>query len=265
MSRMLQQAKNILEASGSFVVPELDLLFYSNKSPILIAPPKRIPLQSVLVLDDVLALESGGKQLMVAINPGESTEERLIGGNDSSLAVYIDVQKENFASELVHGVHCKTWLYNAYAHRVYKRFLEVADSLSVTYEGERGRVADCPRQVRVYRGKPYAIRELDCMDCEYCIDLQEENVVLCTARNRIAVPEDFGKPYTERSLPHEEMAVLSKTDMVQNLHCPKCGAGLVERQGTNGMFLACSAYPFCHFTAEWKEDSVPSFSWYGAE
>ena len=30
--------------------------------------------------------------------------------------------------------------------------------------------------------------------------------------------------------------------------CPDCGANLVERQGSNGAFVGCSAYPKCNYT-----------------
>lgn len=30
--------------------------------------------------------------------------------------------------------------------------------------------------------------------------------------------------------------------------CPECDADLVERQGSNGVFVGCSAYPKCSYT-----------------
>ena len=37
---------------------------------------------------------------------------------------------------------------------------------------------------------------------------------------------------------------------VANLICPRCGGKLVERQGKNGIFIGCSNYPYCRFTAQ---------------
>ena len=37
---------------------------------------------------------------------------------------------------------------------------------------------------------------------------------------------------------------------VANHICPRCGGKLVERQGENGVFLGCSNYPHCRFTAQ---------------
>lgn len=37
---------------------------------------------------------------------------------------------------------------------------------------------------------------------------------------------------------------------IANQICPRCGGKLVERQGKNGLFLGCSNYPHCKFTAQ---------------
>lgn len=263
MSRILERAGVVLKIQKTFVLPEVDLHFYSGKSPVMLTPPQRIPFESVSVRTDTIVLESGGKSLILAINPGEHTEERLINGSESALSVMLDPESETFEDDLLYDTVCKNWLYNAYAHRVFRRFLEEAEALPVKAEGTRRHVANCPRQVRIYRGKPYAHVDIDCNACEYCIDSSENNVLLCTGKKRLALPEDFGKPYHERSLPHEELAYPSKTDMVKNGRCPKCGALLLEKKGAKGKFLGCASYPLCHFTAERTEDGSYSFYWMG--
>lgn len=40
-----------------------------------------------------------------------------------------------------------------------------------------------------------------------------------------------------------------KEHLVKSRICPKCNANLVERNGRNGVFLGCSNYPKCRFTA----------------
>ena len=37
---------------------------------------------------------------------------------------------------------------------------------------------------------------------------------------------------------------------IANMVCPRCGGKLVERQGRNRVFLGCSNYPHCKFTAQ---------------
>ncbi len=261
MSIILERARDVLLKQKTFVLPEVDLHFYSGKSPILLTPPQRMPVESVTLGTDTLVLTSGGKRLILAINPGEHTEERLINGDESALSVMLDPKAPNFEEALLHDIACKSWLYNAYAHKVYRRFLEAADVLPVTQEGTRRHVTNCPRQVRIYRGKPYANLDIDCNACQYCIDSSEEHVLLCTGGKRLALPEDFGKPYHERSLPHAELAYPQKTEMVKSGRCPKCGATLLEKSGAKGKFLGCSGYPFCHFTAERTENGDYSFGW----
>lgn len=261
MSVILERARDVLLKQKTFVLPEVDLCFYSGKSPILLTPPQRMPVETVTLRVDTLVLTSGKKQLVLAVNPGEHTEERLINGDESALSVLLDPGAPDFEEALLNDTTCKSWLYNAYAHKVYRRFLEAADALTVTIEGARRHVANCPREVRIYRGKPYANLDIDCNACEYCIDSSEENVLLCTGRKRLALPEDFGRPYHERSLPHAELAYPQKTEMVKSGYCPKCGAPLLEKRGAKGKFLGCSGYPFCHFTAEKTESGDYSFYW----
>ena len=47
MNTWLEKAQAALFSAKSFVLPELVLHFYSNKKPVLLAPPQRIALEHV--------------------------------------------------------------------------------------------------------------------------------------------------------------------------------------------------------------------------
>ena len=129
---MLQQAAAVISAAGTFVLPELSLSFYSDKEPVLLSEAKRIPVDSVDIEDGVLRLMSGGKALVVAVNPDEEMADRLINGTVSALSVTID-SGDGLREQLVEGYALKDWLYNVYAHKVFGWFLKAADRLFVTH------------------------------------------------------------------------------------------------------------------------------------
>ena len=45
-----------------------------------------------------------------------------------------------------------------------------------------------------------------------------------------------------------------KKGLDANINCPKCGAPLLVKFGKAGPFLACSTYPSCQFTSDFKRD-----------
>jgi DNA topoisomerase I len=51
----------------------------------------------------------------------------------------------------------------------------------------------------------------------------------------------------------EEMRDVKREEIPTDLSCEKCGSQMVIKWGRNGRFLACSAYPDCKFTADFRE------------
>ncbi len=49
-----------------------------------------------------------------------------------------------------------------------------------------------------------------------------------------------------------EMRNVKREEIPTDLDCPKCSSGLVIKFGKNGSFLACSGYPECKYTSEFK-------------
>ena len=259
MKEMLQLATEQIRHAGTFLLPELTLSFYSDKEPILLAPPKRIQVEACRVLESVLEIRSGGKALLVALNPDDDLQERLANSEFSSLMVRI-CSEESFTEQLLEGALHKVWLYNAYAHKVFRSFLQAAVELPIEQHAGYRHVPNCPIQTRVYHGKPYANTEEDCRMCMFCIDMSERNVISCTGRQRLATLEDFKRSLQERQAIYDEFLQPDKVGLVAKGICPHCGSALMEKKGELGPFLGCGQYPFCHFTAKRQEDGSLSFN-----
>lgn len=255
---MLQRATEAIIEASSFVLPELTLSFYSDKEPVLLSEVKRISVDAVRVENGVLRLTSGGKDLLVAVNPDEETADMLINGSVSALAVTL-LPDVDFKTQLVDGFVQKEWLYNVYAHKVFGWFLNASEKLFVTKDTEHPKVSACPIQMRVYRGKPYADFKQDCMSCMFCVDTSETGVVYCSGKQRIATVEDFKRTLDERKDLYDEFLQPDKVGLVLRGICPQCGGALVEKRGEAGLFLGCNHYPFCHFTAEKLPNGGVSF------
>lgn len=258
MDELIKQAAEAVNAASSFMLPELTLSFYSEKEPVLLSAPKRIQVDDCRVQDGCLQITSGGRLLIVAINPDEQTEEGLMNSSVSALSVTVEPEK-SLPEQVVDGFVNKGWLYNQYAHKVFGQFLSAADKLPVTVRGEHRHVTGCPVESRVYQGKAYANLVHDCYGCMFCVDASESDVVYCTGRQRIATLEDFKRSLEERKNLYDEFLQPEKIKTVKAGFCPHCGGRLEERSGENGNFLGCSHYPFCHFTAE-KKDGVIWFN-----
>ena len=190
----------------------------------------------------------------------EELISELENGAESALCVNIDSSEENFEESLLDGVLNKSWLYNVYAHKMLRHYMKAAEPLVIKNFGAKRQVSGCPRQIRVSWGIPYAVADDDCGACEYCIDNTEVSRLYCTGRSRVILPEDFNKPYEERTNMYPEMQKPLKTEQVQDGICPVCGGRLVERKGPSGKFLSCSHYPFCRFTANLNEQGRISFN-----
>ncbi len=259
MGKILEQVAGQILKAGSFVLPEVSLSFYSDKEPVLLTPPKRIPVEACQVIGSVLRIQSGGKPLLFAINPDDTLIDELENGDISALMTVIPIE-EDYVREIPEDALRKAWLYNVYAHKVFGAFLKAADNLLVEQHGHHRHVRNCPIQARVYRGKPYANVEEDCRECMFCIDMSEKNMVACTGRERLATPEDFKRTLPERQVLYDEFLEPDKVGLVAKGICPLCGYTLEEKKGQAGPFLGCSQYPFCHFTAERQEDGFLSFN-----
>ncbi len=68
--------------------------------------------------------------------------------------------------------------------------------------------------------------------------------------------DKFYKPFEKEVKDAEEkLPNLKAESKATSLKCEKCGAELIIRWGKNGSFVACSNYPDCKFTSDFKENA----------
>ena len=71
----------------------------------------------------------------------------------------------------------------------------------------------------------------------------------------VKMMKDFWKPFS-KTLEQAKITMkdIKGMEIPTKHHCEKCGAVMVIKWGKLGQFLACSNYPECKFTAEFKKD-----------
>ncbi len=72
---------------------------------------------------------------------------------------------------------------------------------------------------------------------------------------------EFYQPFAERlEVARKEMRNVKREEVATDILCEKCGQSMVVKWGRFGRFLACSAYPECKSTKEFKEDASGSIA-----
>lgn len=71
----------------------------------------------------------------------------------------------------------------------------------------------------------------------------------------VKVLEDFYAPFKlELAKAQEEMRDVKREEVATTLKCEKCGSPMVIKWGKRGSFLACSGYPACKNTMDYRKD-----------
>ncbi|MFP4475328.1 MAG: type I DNA topoisomerase [Desulfatibacillaceae bacterium] len=71
----------------------------------------------------------------------------------------------------------------------------------------------------------------------------------------IKILEDFYESFKEDlEAAGDKMVSMKGVGLPTHLKCPECGSTLHVKIGKNGTFLACSAYPECHYTTNYTRD-----------
>jgi len=74
-------------------------------------------------------------------------------------------------------------------------------------------------------------------------------------KNWVASVRDFYEPFTKDLREAQEtMRNIKREAIPTDIPCEKCGKTMVKRWGKHGRFLACSAYPECRNTKEFREE-----------
>lgn len=258
-------AKEIISKAKRFVLPPVYLDFPdSYKKSQLLSPSKGISVDSVKleqrygnVVPDIV-VTSNKKELFVEIFVTHRIDEeklkKLKSANISTIEIDLSklentITTEELSQILLNENEAKVWKYNALAQKLLNKFYDVSDKRKIISRGHALHIDNCPIKSRIWKGKPYANFIDDCLDCEYCISVDEEESILCSGRRRIALLKDFNIPIEKRIKDSNDKFDDIKDNAFAAGNCPNCGCKLVTRQSQYGSFIGCSNYPHCRFMA----------------
>ncbi len=75
-------------------------------------------------------------------------------------------------------------------------------------------------------------------------------------REWVDTVREFYQPFAEHlGIARDKMRNVKREEVATDISCEKCGEAMVVKWGRFGRFLACSSYPECKSTKEFKEDA----------
>ena len=262
-SSLHMAAKNIISEAKEIWIPQVDILFDSYKSKILLHEATLIQVDDVRlekrmgdIIPDVV-IKSNGKEFIIEIYVTHAIDnEKLIKikkRNISTLEIDLSKQEtaidENFLKDVLIGETAqKQWKYNAVAEMWRQKFINSGQTKEIIARGFALHVDNCPIESRIWKGKPYANVIDDCLSCQFCIDGSPHDKILCSGSQFIAELEDFKLSFETRKKKYISESEAQKIDSIANNRCPNCGGSLILRKSSYGEFRGCSNYPHCRFT-----------------
>lgn len=200
--------KEILSKAKKIMIPPVYVTFPdTNKMDELVCGAKEIDIEKVEleqrfgnVVPDVV-IYTGGKKFFVEIyvtHPIDNNKlQKLKEANISTIEIDLSKERSTITVSELYDLllsdnEKKKWKYNAVANKWLHKFYCIADKREIIQRGMALHIDYCPIESRVWQGKPYANMWDDCLYCEYCISINE-NVVLCSGRQRISTVNDFKK------------------------------------------------------------------------
>lgn len=261
-------AKEILREAKQFKIPAVYVEFpKSYKEKEKISDERIIPIDDVAleqrcgdVVPDIV-INSKGQTLFVEIFVTHKVDddklEKIRKQGISTIEIDLssldeDLVYDNLPDILINNCNLKAWVYNSFAQKQLKRFYEVADQRLIGFNGEDW-VEGCPLELKKLEGEtPYARAFRDCLECEFCIEYNGNNV-LCTGNQNISKLSDFDISEHVRKEKIQYRADCIRKKRIRNGICPNCGGWLFVRNGYKGEFLGCSNYPECKFTTDLKQ------------
>ncbi len=193
--------KAILIERREIVLPKVEIDFSTYRNPLLIAPEQRYKLSEIreespiedLVPDLMVCVE--GHPLLIEIFVTHRVDElKQIKIERMGIAtievdfssIPRDFSHDALADLLVNQGANKKWLFNPLVSRLKKQLLNSGDRKTIIPRGLALHVDDCPIQMRVWHGKPYANLIDDCLYCPHALDLDKNHTCLtCGGRLRI--------------------------------------------------------------------------------
>lgn len=183
-------AKQILAERRQIVLPAVKVSFYSTeREPITLAEERLYELEGVVlerragnVIPDVLAMIRGRPvaiEILVthAVDVPKLQQLRRQGLSTVEIdlsAAARTVEMNELAALVVDGGPHKRWVFNDAAERRHAQVLAEATRRPIVQRGFSSHVDDCPRRVRVWRGRGYANITDNCLRCRHALHVDEE-------------------------------------------------------------------------------------------
>lgn len=258
-------AKDILSKTKKFTLPAVYLEFQeSYKEKELISESKEIEIDIVklekrfgALIPDVV-LYSRDKCLFVEIFVTHKIDEekliKLQKENISTIEIDLSkcektISKEELENILLSDHESKSWKFNALAAKYTKKFLQACEELKTKLYGRYERIGNCPIKNIKWPGKLFVNPDYDCINCEYCISINNENRIFCSGRSRISKIKDFEIDISERIKSSDKSINELNYKMFAEGICPNCGNEIIQKSSDFGVFWGCSNYPYCKFKA----------------
>lgn len=257
-------AKDIISNAKTFVIPSVYVEFpKSYKKKLLLCEAKEICVDDVRLekrIGDIIpdiVIVSKGKEILVEIFVTHKIDDiklsKIKKANISTIEINLSklnqvVSPEELSRLLLNNCDEKVWVYNSVTQRKLHDFYKCADKRRMVSRGFALHVDNCPINTRIWKGKSYANFVDDCLYCEYCVHVDQDEF-LCSGRLRVSKIEDFENSLENRITDSDKRRNEIKEKAISEGKCPSCGCRVVIRNGKYGDFFGCSNYPHCGFTS----------------
>lgn len=245
----------LLKKAKIFFLPDAVLSFNSHKEDEIVKNGYMVHLTNVELHNDPvnyppeLLCYSGENCFQIILNIEayySKTDYRSLreyGKKNDTAIVVIDIDNLDALSSFaelqsyIESPNYKTWIFNRVVEEWDRKYREIAVEPAAFEYGHL-----CLAQKNQYKNV-YSARIEDCIYCRYCYDHMRDQC--CLAPRFIDHIADFKKPIEERKRAFTEINNLKPIKKISEFPCPKCGAPMRRRVGSNGVFAGCSKYPQC--------------------
>lgn len=245
----------LLKKTENFFLPDAVLSFNSCKEDEIVKNGCMIPLTNVEFHNDPtnyppeLLCYAGENCFQIILNIEDYYNEadyrslKEYGKKNDLAIVVIDIDNLDALSSFselqayIESPNYKTWVFNRVVEEWDRKYREIAVEPASFENGHL-----CLAQKNQYKNV-YSARIEDCVYCRYCYDHMRDQC--CLAPSFIDHIADFKKPIEERKRKFAETNKLKPIKKISEFSCPKCGAPMRRRVGSNGVFAGCSKYPQC--------------------
>lgn len=263
-------AKNLIGNFRCIDVPDVRMEFpTSDKQAVTVMAPHVIFIESVEierrtggVVPDVVVKTCDGQEVFIEIAVTHFVDDakleklRAIGVPTLEIALKGDYDQADLEYMLKTGdTSAMRWVYHPEADVKYQNLLNSSDKMPVT---RNKYVMNCPLKKRQHGGIPFALANIDCYHCEYCVATDRTpssfSTVWCewkAVENRILSSQRETK-FFDLDIAHDrsdEKAKAFRRDVLEG-KCPICCEKLSKKVLPVGHVYACK---HCNFYTTFEE------------